>query len=138
MSEITARDVKYLRRAARVADTSDCSDKHGTIVVRGSNIIAIATNRIATHPVSKQWLKGTIHSEQRAISRLGEQAKGGTLYTARSHDNPISKPCEMCETLIHEAGITKVIYNDGKRLKSFVPKAKKPALKDNAPASLAL
>lgn len=114
--KLSKRDVELYQLALRVAEDSDCSDKHGTVVVRGGAIIAVAANRFNGNPISHRWLKKTMHSEQRALQRLGRVAKGAVLYTARAHANPRSMPCQMCMHLIKQAGIATIVYHDGEVL----------------------
>lgn len=117
---VLSRDHRYYQLALKVAE--DCGpeikDKHGAVIVKGNKILALGTNRMCTHPESDKWKKKTLHAEQRVLIRLGAGAKGATLYSARFHEQSISKPCEMCSELLREAGIHKVVYSDGRNIRS--------------------
>lgn len=115
-STLSSRDTALYYLALKVAEESNCSDKHGTVIMRAGVILAVAANRFIGNPMSTRFLKKTIHSEQRALLRLGPAAHQATLYTARLHHNKQSKPCVMCQYLIEEAGITTVVFHDGKTL----------------------
>lgn len=115
--QISNRDRALFQLALRVAEDSDCSDKHGTVIMRAGVILAVAANRFIGNPVSARWMKRTIHAEQRAILRLGIQCADATLYSARLHAyNHHSAPCAMCYSLLIAAGISTVIYHDGVQL----------------------
>lgn len=106
----TARERRLYDLTLKIARDSDCSDRHGSLVVKGRRIIAVATNRLVTHPISEKWLKSTVHAEQRALIRAGSKAKRATIYCARDHANLISMPCTMCFSLLQEAGVSRVVF----------------------------
>ena len=113
--DVTSKDKAWYALALKVAGESECVDMHGCVLVRKGTVIALATNRKTTHPVSKNYLKDTLHAEQRAISK-GVRTEQAKLYSARVHDNPQSAPCIMCLALIVASGISRVIYHDGATL----------------------
>ncbi len=114
---ISQRDTTLYQLALRIAEDSDCNDKHGAVIMRGGAVLAIASNRFIGNPTSARWLKKTVHAEQRAILRLGKQCAGATLYSARLHGyNHQSAPCGMCHFLLVEAGIASIVYHTGAEL----------------------
>lgn len=113
---ITNRDKTWFNLALKISADSDCSNKHGCVIVRSGTVLSVATNRIViSHPVSNRYLKQTLHAEQRAILRAAD-CKGATLYSARLHRNKLSAPCDMCSALIKEAGVYRIVYHDGQEL----------------------
>ncbi len=113
---ITNRDEAWYALALKVAADSLCSDRHGCVIVRAGSVLSLATNRaVVSHPVSNRYLKQALHAEQRAILRAHD-CEGATLYSARLHVNAISTPCAMCQTLIEEAGISRIVFHDGRKL----------------------
>ncbi len=114
---ISNQDIKLYNLSMRVALKSNCTDKHGTVIVRGGSVISQAANRLIDHPMSRKFYKRSIHSEQRALIRCQSSTIGATLYTSRLNNlNPCSKPCNMCSFLIAEAGIDKIVYHNGSNL----------------------
>jgi len=113
--EITSKDRAWYALALKVASESMCADMHGCVLVRKGTVIALATNRDTTHPASNIYLKDSLHAEQRAISK-GVRTYQAKLYSARYHTNPQSAPCQMCDMMIADAGISRVIYHDGAKL----------------------
>lgn len=116
---LSNRDNALYNLALRIAEESDCTDKHGAVIMRSGTILAVAANRFIGNPISARYLKKTIHSEQRAILRLGPGCKGSILYTARLHRNKQSGPCSMCYQLIREAGIQSIVYHTGVELRKI-------------------
>lgn len=113
---ISRRDIALFNLALRIAEDSDCTDKHGAVIMRSGTILAVAANRLIGNPTSVRYKKSTCHAEQRALLRLGPGCKGATLYSARLHKNPQSGPCSMCYQLCREAGIQSIVYHTGKEL----------------------
>jgi len=115
---ITPRDIRYYNLALKIAYLSECNYKHGAIIVAGSRIISVATNKLRTHPVTQKWRghMSTCHAEQRAIALSRCDVTGMTLYSARAGKSKISKLCPMCSFLCQEAGIARIVYSDGYEL----------------------
>lgn len=110
---VSQKDIGYYKQALRLAITSTCSDRHGSVIVKNGSVLSLATNRNCSNPVSKSFKKQTIHAEQRAIACSRSDLTGSTLYSARYHRNGISTPCIMCMELIKLAGIRSVVYCNG-------------------------
>ena len=114
--DVTVKDQRWYTLALKIADESLCTDKHGCVIVKGGRVLSLATNRLViSHPINDKYLKRELHAEQRALMK-GYNTDGSTLYSARSHKNPISTPCIMCFSLITDAGISKIVFDDGSRL----------------------
>lgn len=115
---ITSRDVRYYELALKASRLSDCSSRHGAVVVRGGNVLSVACNRNVTHPITRKH-KGfstSTHAEQRALILAMTDLRHATVYSARSHGHRIAKPCDMCKGLMRDAGVASVVYWDGERL----------------------
>lgn len=111
---ITSKDLRWYKLAEQIASESLCHSRHGCVIVSGGSVISLAANRFSiSHPMCKRYLKQSLHAEQRALLKAKTGAEGATLYSARLHRNPVSMPCAMCWALMIDAGIRKVIYNNG-------------------------
>lgn len=119
---VSRRQKSFLNLALRAAETSECIQKHGAILVRSGSVLSIGINKWRNNlaPVQDIYINGclesiSIHAEVDALSRVAN-ANGATLYVARLRkdgSSALSKPCLNCEKKIREAGITKVIYTVG-------------------------
>ena len=94
--------------------------RHVAAVVRKSKIIAMGYNSMKTSPavlaVSKNADKTCIHAEMDALRRAGD-VRGLDLYIVRVDRNGErnnSKPCEVCQVAIDNAGLKRVIYTTTK------------------------
>lgn len=68
------------------------------------------TNNKRTNP-----LVCTVHSEVDALLKVAnkEEIKGSTVYVVRLGRNEkfaLSKPCDMCEVILREHGVKKVVF----------------------------
>lgn len=121
---ITKRDREFYDLAYRTAESSDCADKHGAVLVAGSRVLRLAVNVDNGHPVSEQHGKVTQHAEQRLINTdYWAMDRKVTVYSARfrKYDNrfPFSRPCEMCQELMRNHGVTRCVYHDGWKLQEL-------------------
>jgi dCMP deaminase len=131
------KDSYYLDIARAVAQRSTClHKKYGAVIVNNDEIIATGYNGAPrgetecsavgvcwrdTHekPVdsSAAILHGdkygtciAVHAEQNAIiSASRKEMQGATLYLACTDDTIAVAPCNMCDRMIRNAGITKVV-----------------------------
>lgn len=109
----TNSDISRYLLARKIAQDSSAPDRHGCVIIRSGTVLSVATNRrVISHPVSFKWFKQDIHAEQRALLRV-KNPSGATLYSARDHRNLCSIPCNMCWTLLENAGISWVVFHDG-------------------------
>jgi len=95
---------------------------HGACLFKGSRVISFGFNKRKTHPIVSKFTMAVdgrnrfvaIHAELNCILGLDiSLTEGTTMYVWResSDGTPlISKPCEMCEVLLKQAEIKKVIY----------------------------
>lgn len=108
-------DKAYMRMAAEWAQLSHCVRKQvGALIVKDRMIIADGFNGTPTgfpnvcenEEGETNWY--VLHAEANAITKLARSnnsAVGATLYITMS-------PCRECSKLIHQAGISRVVYRD--------------------------
>lgn len=107
-------DIAYLRMAREWAKLSYCKRKQvGAIIVKDKMIISDGYNgtptgfeNICENEVGEtQWF--VLHAEANAILKVASSTQscaGATLYITLS-------PCKDCSKLIHQAGITRLVYH---------------------------
>lgn len=108
-------DEAYMRMASEWAKLSHCSRKQvGALIVKDRMIIADGFNGSPTgFPNACEDENGqthwyVLHAEANAITKLARSnnsASGATLYITLS-------PCRDCAKLIHQAGISRLVYRD--------------------------
>ena len=109
-------DKAYLRMALECGKLSHCKRKQvGAIIVKDRMIISDGYNGTPTGFENyceddegyTKWY--VLHAEANAILKVAsstQSCKGATLYITLS-------PCKECSKLIHQAGITRVVYSKG-------------------------
>lgn len=109
-------DKAYLRIAKEWGKLSHCERKQvGAVIVKGRMIISDGFNGTPTGFENyceddegyTKWY--VLHAEANAILKVAsstQSCKGATLYITLS-------PCKECSKLIHQAGIVRVVYQDG-------------------------
>jgi len=130
----------YLKIAEAIAIRSTClKHKYGAIIVNNDVIIATGYNgsprgepnccdigkcyrenskkpldeNAAAHG-NQYGLCVAVHAEQNAIISASHLAlAGATLYLACLSEKPNTSPCNICDRIIRNAGITQVITNGG-------------------------
>lgn len=109
-------DKAYLRIAKEWGQLSYCHRrKVGAIIVKNKMIISDGYNGTPSgfenccedeEGVTKWYV---LHAEANAISKVAkstQSCENGTLYITMS-------PCKDCSKLIHQSGITRVVYEQG-------------------------
>ena len=108
-------DKAYLRIAKEWGQLSYCERKQvGALIVKGRMIISDGFNGTPTgfenfcedEEGYTKWY--VLHAEANAILKVAastQSCAGATLYITLS-------PCKECSKLIHQAGITRVVYNE--------------------------
>ncbi|MDG1823170.1 MAG: dCMP deaminase family protein [Flavobacteriaceae bacterium] len=106
-------DSAYMRMAAEWAQLSHCDRKKvGALIVKDRMIISDGYNGTPTgfenacedEAHYTKWY--VLHAEANAIMKVASSTQscaGATLYITLS-------PCKECSKLIHQAGITRVVY----------------------------
>ena len=108
-------DIAYLRMAQEWAKLSHCERKQvGALIVKDRMIISDGFNGTPSgfnnccedDEGKTKW--EVLHAEANAILKVAsstQSTKGATLYVTLS-------PCRDCSKLIHQSGITKVIFSN--------------------------
>ncbi|AUC75084.1 deoxycytidylate deaminase [Olleya sp. Bg11-27] len=109
-------DKAYLRIATEWGKLSSCKRKQvGALIVKDRMIISDGYNGTPSgfdnfcedDEGYTKWY--VLHAEANAILKVAsstQSCKGATLYITMS-------PCKDCSKLIHQAGIIRVVYNQG-------------------------
>lgn len=109
-------DVAYLRMAQEWGKLSYCKRRQvGAIIVKDKMIISDGYNGTPTGFENiceddegfTKWY--VLHAEANAILKVAsstQTCQGATLYITMS-------PCKDCSKLIHQAGITRLVYKEG-------------------------
>ncbi|GAA0716409.1 deoxycytidylate deaminase [Aquimarina litoralis] len=109
-------DKAYLRIAREWGKLSHCERKKvGAVIVKDRMIISDGFNGTPTgfeNPCEDEegytkWY--VLHAEANAILKVAsstQSCKGATLYITLS-------PCKECSKLIHQAGIKRIVYQNG-------------------------
>ncbi len=109
----TKYDVAYLRMAMEWSTLSYCERRQvGALIVKDKMIISDGYNGTPTgfenicedEDGYTKWY--VLHAEANAISKVAsstQSCEGSTLYITLS-------PCRQCSKLIHQAGITRLVY----------------------------
>lgn len=117
------RHERFIERAVGIALTSDCRQRHGSIITKGPRLMSWSTNLRRNDP-EVDHKAATYHAEDAAMRELSRKARvtygygdfrGYTLYVARvsAKGEPVlSRPCSKCMYLIAQQGITTVIYTN--------------------------
>lgn len=111
-SHLSRKHKQFLNLACKVAETSDCNNRHGAVIVKGGRVLAVGVNKFRNHPqFVKRFDCCSVHAEIDAIRRAGE-CVGATIYVARvtSRGPALSRPCNVCYAGICKAGIKEIIY----------------------------
>lgn len=107
-------DIAYLRMAQEWSKLSYCDRKQvGALIVKDKMIISDGYNGTPTgfenicedEEGSTKWY--VLHAEANAITKVAgstQSCAGATLYITLS-------PCKDCSKLIHQSGITRVVYH---------------------------
>ncbi|MFQ3335708.1 MAG: deoxycytidylate deaminase [Flavobacteriales bacterium] len=113
MDKQTKYDQAYLQMAATWGELSYCERKKvGALIVKGRMIISDGYNGTPSgfenvcedEEHYTKWY--VLHAEANAILKVAastQSCKGATLYITLS-------PCKECSKLIHQSGITRVVY----------------------------
>lgn len=106
-------DIAYLRMAREWSKLSYCNRRQvGALIVRNKMIISDGYNGTPSgfENICEDDDKNTkwyvLHAEANAILKVAsstQSCKGATLYITMS-------PCQGCSKLIHQAGITRMVY----------------------------
>ena len=125
-------DVAYLRMAMEWSKLSYCERRQvGALIVKDKMIISDGYNGTPTGFENiceddegyTKWY--VLHAEANAILKVASSTQsctGATLYITMS-------PCKQCSKLIHQAGITRLVYHEEYKDTSGVAFLKKAGVK---------
>mgnify|MGYP001959706850 FL=1 len=130
--KLTGRHKRYMELAARLANESCSPDyRHGALLLRGSNIIGLSTNknrhsRFGNRFRDRDCGHATQHAELGCILGIDRRkTKGSVMYVCRigkKGDFRLSKPCSMCQSVLRYVGVKKVYYSiDNKTMGVYKP-----------------
>jgi tRNA(Arg) A34 adenosine deaminase TadA len=105
------KDAAFLRLAMKVAQHSDCSIKHGAVIVRGGCVLGIGFNKVRNTSQLDVYEYNT-HAEIDAL-RNAKVAKNATLYVARINRKGqprMSLPCQKCLCALEKAQVKRVVF----------------------------
>ncbi len=126
--ELTKQQRSFLARAARLAEDSQVSQRHGAIVVKGGSVLSSGVNSYSNNPrmfpvdhFAEKKLPHmeransiSVHAEIAAMRRVSpEHLRGSIVYVARltSRDElGNSQPCEHCASELAKAGVKRVVF----------------------------
>ncbi len=119
-----SRHDSFINRAVGVALTSNCRWRHGSVITKGSRIVAFSPNIHRNNP-DLDYSGSSWHAEEAAIRNLDRaQARaygvqgaysGYTLYVARvntKNEPGLSRPCKNCWDYLVYRGFTEVYYTN--------------------------
>lgn len=116
---ISNKAKRMLSRASVLASTSEQKYRHGAVIVKGGSVVSFGINRHKNNPAIfgddvVSLRQSSLHAEVAAIKAAGRaDLSGSVIYVARvsrSGDQVMSKPCDLCQKALVEAGIKKVFY----------------------------
>jgi len=118
---LSKRETAFLSMARYFAKKSEAKKKHGAVVVKSGRVVGTGYNKNRNNPLfcSPEHIKphASRHAEVHALREAGDNVAGAVLYVARVNNfgqDRNSKPCRLCEAVIKEANIKKVIYTKDK------------------------
>lgn len=129
---LNGRHKRYMILAAKMAENSPSTDyRHGAVLIRGSNIIGLSTNKNRLASFGNRFRErncghATHHAELGCVLGLDRsKTTGTTMYVCRigkSGEMRLSKPCSMCAAALRHVGVKRVFYSiDNKTMGVYKP-----------------
>lgn len=114
---LSNRDKRLMQTAIKLAEKSDCPQRHGAIVYKSGRILSTGINIYKNTPSDYIAADGiSVHAEISALSRVSpENLKGSTVYIARRGRcsvHALSRPCPKCYEALVKVGVKKIVYTD--------------------------
>lgn len=130
--KLSGRHKRYMVLAARMANSSSNEDyRHGALLLRGSNIIGLSTNKNRHASFGNRFRQrncghATHHAELGCVLGLDrKKTMGATMYVCRigkGGELRLSKPCDMCAAVLRHVGVKRVFYSiDNKTMGVYKP-----------------
>lgn len=107
------KDESFLRLAMRIAEQSDCSTRHGAVIVKGGRVLGVGFNKVRNTSQLDVY-EYNIHAEIDAL-RNAKNAKGATIYVARINRKGqyrMSLPCSKCLCALEKAQVKKIVFTE--------------------------
>jgi len=120
IKNLSKKERKYIELARRVSHQSDYTQRHGAVLVKGSNVVNVSCNKNKFSSFALKFRRrnkdyATVHAELGSVLNVERSnTEGSTVYVVRTNnqdDLRLSKPCNMCEEAMRWVGIKKVIYS---------------------------
>jgi len=118
--DLSNKEKKYIELAKRVSHQSDYTQRHGAVLVKGSNVVNVSCNKNKFSSFALKFRRynkdyATVHAELGSVLNVERSnTEGATVYVVRTNNQDelrLSKPCDMCEEAMRWVGIKKVIYS---------------------------
>lgn len=110
--EIPPPYVRFIKEAKKQSELSKSRFKLGATLTKKKRILGKGFNTRKTHPIYGSGRYDSLHAETHALYKAilaGHEVQGSTVYVYRANYN-LAKPCEDCEKILREHGISKVVY----------------------------
>jgi deoxycytidylate deaminase len=116
---LSKNEQAFLSVARYFATKSAAQKRHGAVVVKSGRVLGTGYNKDKNNPlfISPEHIKKhcSRHAELEAIRDANWNVRGAVLYVARVNkqgQDRNSKPCRLCQAVINETQIKKVIYTE--------------------------
>lgn len=109
---LSNQDRDFLRLAAKVAEHSDCSIRHGAVLVKNGRVLGIGHNKKRNSSTCNSTEDYTVHAERDCLNHV-KHTKGTTMYVTRINNGKVvrySLPCENCMKALINAGVKRIIF----------------------------
>lgn len=116
--KVSNRHNSYVKMCLKLSNSSKCRCQHAAILVSAGRVLSVGFNSYKTHPTWGSGPLKTLHAEAAAIRRAvsrGIDVRGSTIFVVRNNKGQggrMSKPCNGCQTIIEQYGISKIVYTD--------------------------
>lgn len=124
--KLSKSERRFLGYAITAAGMSTCKARHGAVLVKNGNVLAIGVNAMKNDPhivtpegpnvlppdVSVMDMM-SVHAEEAVLRANAEEAENSVIYIARvsAEGKPtMSKPCESCQKLLKKYGVKRAIW----------------------------
>lgn len=107
----TGRHGRWIRRATRIASTSEHPTPMAAVAVVGGSVSAVATNVPKNRPGLVPWVNCSRHAEER-LTALAD-LRDATIYVARIRADGSpgnARPCRYCRARLAQAGVKAVVW----------------------------
>lgn len=115
------KHIRFLKLAQEVSlKSTGMRRQFGAVIVNGKKILSFGHNKLSHTQIPnitsqngerKYW---GLHAEVNALLKCDFDVKGATVYIWGQNKNTgnlvVSAPCDLCEKILKERGITKAIW----------------------------